>query len=266
MAMTDIQADRLFDSMLRKLESRLSRKILANFNKLSMLIREVIASDGVFAGNVIIIENQRELEQILIEAYDEAIKEGVKFTRRDLELEEAEEEENNAILLLLLLWRNNTASTHAALMTQTTIDIFNRAVEDAEANGLSGDDLDRSVARTMAKHNRRRVPVISTTEANTAFQTGSEAAAAEVANPTPRTDQPVIGIALLKRWRSQEDRRVRPTHFSANARYKANPIPLSDLFQVGAGQGSRPLDPRLPSEETIACRCFMRFVKAKVAT
>ena len=104
MAMTDKEADRVFDSMLIKLENRLSRKLLSNFSKLSQLIRQVIANGGQFGGNIVILENQRELEQILIQAYEDAIREGIKFTRLDLELEPAEEDNFNEILLLLLGW------------------------------------------------------------------------------------------------------------------------------------------------------------------
>lgn len=251
MAMTDKQADRIFDSMLAKLENRLSRRILSNFNKLTQLIRQVISNGGELGGNIIILENQRELEQILLQAYEEAIREGIKFTRLDLEIEETEEDEDNLILLLLLAWRIDTAQQHSAFLTSTTIDIFNTALQDQIAAGKTGEELDKAVAREMAKHNRRRVGTIATTESNTAFQTGSEATGNQAE------------IQLLKRWRSQGDRRVRPTHRSANNRYRANPIPLNELFQVGAGSGSRPLDPRLPSAETISCRCFLRFVKPK---
>lgn len=255
MAMTDKEADRVFDSMLIKLENRLSRKLLSNFSKLSQLIRQVIANGGQFGGNIVILENQRELEQILIQAYEDAIREGIKFTRLDLELEPAEEDNFNEILLLLLGWRIDTAQQHSAFLTSTTIDIFNRVVADQIASGKTGEELDKAVAREVAKQNRRRVGTIATTESNTAFQVGSEREAIQVDD-----------VQLLKRWRSQEDRRVRPTHRSANNRYKANPIPLNELFQVGAGSGARPLDPRLPSDETIGCRCFMRFVKPKPVT
>lgn len=254
MAMTDREADRVFDSMLTKLENRLSRKLLSNFSKLSQLIRQVIANGGELGGNIVILENQRELGQILIQAYEDAIREGVKFTRLDLELPPAEEDDFNELLLLLLGWRIDTAQQHSAFLTSTTIDIFNRVVADQVSAGKTGEELDKAVAREVAKQNRRRVGTIATTESNTAFQTGSEREATQVE------------AQLLKRWRSQEDLNVRPTHRSANNRYKANPIPLNELFQVGAGSGARPLDPRLPSAETIGCRCFMRFVKPKPLT
>lgn len=252
MPLTDAQADRVFDSMLVKLENKLARKIRGNFRKLSKLIREVIANGGEFAGNVVILNNQRELERILVEAYQDAIRAGSRFTRRDLDLDEPDEDDFNELLLLLLGWITITAAQHAQFITSTSIDIFNNVLQEEIAAGKTGPKLDRDVARKVAELNKNRVKVISTTESNTAFQTGSE-----------ETAKRVDGI-LLKRWQSQEDRRVRPTHVSANRRYRANPIPLDQLFSVGRGFGMRPLDPRLPSEEIIACRCYLRIIRPEL--
>lgn len=248
MSMTDAQADRIFDAMLIKLENKLSRKLLSNFSKLSKLIRNIIENGGEFGSNIVILENQRELNDILKQAYQEAIRAGARFTRQDLELEEPDEENYNELLLLLLGWVIITASEHAEYLTTTSIDIFQAIYQEELASGKTGEALGKAVARKVAKANRARVKTIATTESNTAFQTGSETTANQV------------GDELLKIWASQEDRRVRPTHRTANNRYKAKPIPLSQLFQVGAGSGMRPLDPRLPRAETIGCRCYMRFI------
>lgn len=254
--MTDAEADRIFDSMLIKLENRLSRKLLSNFNNLSNAIRSVISNGGELGGNILIVENQRALELILIQAYEDAIRESVKFTRIDLEIEEPEEDNFNEILLLLLFWRIDTAQQHSRYLTETTINIFNTVLQEEIASGKTGEELDKAVARKMAKRNRRRVPVIATTESNTAFQTGSETTATQ--ETSDRED-----IQLLKRWCSQEDRRVRPTHRRANTRYKAKPIPRKELFSVGAGFGLRPLDPQLPRDEIVGCRCYTRFIYPK---
>ena len=40
--MTDKEADKLFDSILHKLEKKLGREILANFNKLTEAINSII--------------------------------------------------------------------------------------------------------------------------------------------------------------------------------------------------------------------------------
>ena len=257
MPLPDKRADRIFDAMLVKLERRLSRKILANFNKLSKLIREVIANGGEFAGNVVILENQSNLREILIQAYEEAIRESVKFTRMDLDLEEPEEDDYLAILLLLLGWVAITAEQHAEYLTTTSIDIFNRTYQEQTELGKTGKDLEKTVAREVAKTNRNRVGTIASTESNTAFQTGAEKTGVEVESGNQ------AGVKLLKSWRSQQDRLVRDSHARANSRYKREPIPTNEFFLVGAGKGMRPLDPILPMAERIGCRCYIRFVRPK---
>lgn len=254
MRLSDKQADRLFDSILNKLEKKLERKILTNFRNLSLLIRDIIEGGGEFSGNVIIIENQQSLEADLREAYFEAINEGIKFTYRDLGESEPEEEDFNAIILLLLPWVTNTSEQHAQYLTKTTTKIFNETYKEISATSQisRGSEEARQVSvetsRQMEVKNKKRAKVIATTEANMAFQT----AAIKTAEKLERR--------LLKRWVSQNDKRVRDSHVRAHKRYLREPIPLEQDFMVGAGSGSRPLDPRLPSEETIACRCYMRFV------
>lgn len=248
MAMTDAQTDRLFDSILIKLENRLERQILGNFRQLTKSIRDIVESGGEVGGNIIILENQQELQKILQDAYFEAIREGAKFTYKETGQEPPDEDDLSALLLLLLGWVTVTSIQHAQFLTDTTIDIFNTSYQNAIEAGEMGLDIAKTVSRDMQKRNKSRVKVIGTTEANMAFQTGSLEAGKQ------------LDVQLLKRWVSQQDKRVRPTHVSANSRYRKKPIPIGALFSVGAGQGLRPLDPMLPSEEIIQCRCYMRMV------
>jgi hypothetical protein len=253
MALSDAQTDRIFDGILTRLENKLSRLIAGNFRQLSLLIAQVIENGGEIAGDIVINANQKELEKILQDAYFDAIREGMKFTYRDLE-EEEPEDDYAALLLLLFGWVTLTAAQHAKFLTDTSIGIFDEIYQEAIESGKLGEELAKSVARDMAKRNRGRVKIISTTEANMAFQTGALEAGKSL------SDQ------LLKRWVSQQDSRVRPTHRRANTRYKLKPIPLGRDFQVGLGHGSRPLDPSLPSAELVGCRCYLRFVKPKIIT
>lgn len=246
--LSDAQTDRLFDSILIKLENKLGRQILGNFRQLTKSIRAIVESGGEFAGNVVILQNQQELQKILQQAYFEAIREGAKFTYKETGQEPPTEDNLEALLLLLIGWVTVTSIQHAQLLTDTTIDIFNTSYQKALEAGEIGLDLAKMVSRDMQKRNKGRVKVISTTEANMAFQTGSLEAGK------------TLSEQLMKRWVSQQDRRVRPTHVSANSRYRKSPIPLGRDFQVGAGHGSRPLDPSLPSEEIIGCRCYLRMV------
>jgi len=275
MAMTDKEADRLFDSILLKLERKLGRQLITNFSNLTKAIKQIVSSGGEIAGNIIIQENQRALELILIAAYEAAILEGVKFTRRDLEEPPATEEQSEAILLFLFAWIISTASVHSQQLTHTTIDILNRSFEEGARLGLAGDDLDKFVTRKLARLNRNRVPTIALTEAGEALSMGSERTALTIDDDDGGRDigagvgtgagrggaAPLIRGPVLKRWRSQEDRIVRNTHARANAKYSANPIPIEQNFQVGSSFGAFPRASTLSMAERINCRCFARYTR-----
>lgn len=250
--MNDVQADRLFDFMLSRLENRLGRKILANFSKISNLIKEVIENNGTLAGNVAILQNQQELENILLEAYQEGIIAGGTFTRRDLE--EAEEEDESSLeelLLLLLLWRNTQASIQAQRITQTTIRVLEKVMDAGKAKGLVGQDLSKYVAREMNRLNRGRISTIANSEIGEAFSVGSH----EVANEISKK------YTLLKRWRSRRNSVVRDTHRRADRRYTAEPIPLNQFFEVGSSSAPYPKYALLPLREKANCYCYVRYVK-----
>lgn len=245
--MTDTEADRLFDSMLARVEKRLGRRLLENFNELSRLIVQVIANGGQLAGDVAIQQNADDLERILEESYREAIMEGARFTRRDLELPEEEDEESYAaILLLLLFWRQDTARNHAQMLTQTTMTLYDRFYDEARVLGLTGGAQSQFISRELLRRNRGRVRNIATSESGEALSAGSEAQAG------------LLNEAIVKSWRSQRDRIVRDSHIRADRRYTEQPIPLDQNFQVGASSGPYPRSSQLSAAERSGCRCYIR--------
>ena len=250
--MNDLQADRLFDSMLARVEKRLGRQLLNNFNQLSKLIESVILNGGELSGDVAIMQNIQDLEKILEESYRESIIEGARFTRRDLELPEEEDEDNfNEALLLLLFWREDTARSHAQMLTNTTIDLYHRFYEEARVLGLSGGARSQFISRELLRRNRGRVRNIATSEAGEALSAGSGAQA------------DILNEALLKSWRSQRDSVVRDSHRRADQRYNSEPIPLDDNFQVGASSGPFPRSSQLSASERNGCRCYIRHKRLK---
>lgn len=251
MALTDKQADRLFDAMLTRVENKLARKIRANFNKLSREIIAELKANGEIAAESAIMNNAAVIEKILFEAYQEGIRNGVRLTRRDLDLDiEHDTESMEEVLLLLLLWSQNTAREEAKLITKTTLRIFQDAMIDANAVGLVGGKAGKFLKREFRKDNAHRIMAISTTEAGIAISAGQQKMAV------------ILASQVLKRWRSQEDLRVRETHAAANRFYRDNPIELGMNFKVGIGSGLYPRARSLPASEKIRCRCFLRFVFA----
>lgn len=267
--MTDEEADKLFDFILSRLEAKLGRLILANFRQLSQLIKDLIENNGQIAGNIAILQNQADLETILLQAYEDGIREGVRFTRRDLDLPEEEDKESyEELLLLLLLWRESQARTQAERITQTTIKIYEKLIERGRSQGLTGQNLTSFMLREMNRLNRGRISGIATTEVGEAISMGSEEMARLFSGTRSQPgllDRDVFTIqdnTLKKRWRSQRDSIVRDTHRSADIRYTETPIPIDDNFQVGSGSGPFPRSSQLPINERAGCRCYVRYVRA----
>ena len=250
MSLTDIQADRLFDSMLARVEAKLGREILNNFNELADLLKEVISTGGQLSGNVLILQNQENLKKILEEAYRESIVEGVIFARRDLDLPEEEDDSmTETILLLLLLWIQDQSTNQAQLLTDTTVSLFSDIYEGARGIDIPPEEVLDTVVSQLRQRNRGRVRNIATSEAGEALSRGQ----IEVGE--------VLNKRLLKSWRSQEDLRVRDSHSRANLRYRQEPIPLNENFIVGSSSGPFPRSSQLSMEERNGCRCYLRFIR-----
>ena len=151
-------------------------------------------------------------------------------------------------------WTNGFASKLRALTT------------DAAAGGLTYGEYVAGIRRTMgpagAEHAVER---IVRTELNRAYQqqraAGDEVLAADDAD-------------LIRVWVSQLDIRVRDSHAAIHGQERE----LSDPFNVGRGatdetpphgtgfQCNGPLDPVLPAEEAINCRCDVLYVPRAEAT
>ena len=295
--LTDEQADRVFESNLLRQESALERKLNANFNQLSKDIQAMLESYDTAGAEAVVSLNDIVLEQILLEAYEVGNSRGARMAATDLEEDESLVEE--AVLLALLLWRIEAASRVSKEINRTTRKVFDEVFIEViqefnefdafeefeefddmfqEGDGLSDgeslsdrlarvnqsvrDRLDRinnpktpsqekvskEVAKRVKRRNRKRVKTIATTEAQRGTQEGANQAGIEVHQK------------VMKTWRSQRDKRVRPTHRRADGQT----VNMNETFDVGRGQGRYPTDSMLPREESIGCRCYLRFKKMKI--
>jgi len=60
-----------------------------------------------------------------------------------------------------------------------------------------------------------------------------------------------------KTWKTQEDSRVRETHFHNGVADKR--IPIDSDFRAGGLKAEQPGDVRLPPSDRIRCRCYLRY-------
>lgn len=255
---TDKQADAAFESMLRRMEGIIGRKLNANFSQLSRDIQRAMESFDIVGAEAVVSLNDIVLQQILLEAYEIGNRQGAKMTARDIEEDESLLEE--AVLLALLLWRSDTALRVSKEINRTTRKVYDAVLVEVQSDLStpaelgkpavfpSQEKVSKEVAKRVNDRNKNRVKTIATTESQRGIQNGS----AEGAN--------IAQENLVKIWRTQQDRKVRPTHRRANGQQQ----PLDGLFSVGRGKGRFPLDDILPREETINCRCFTRYKKVKV--
>lgn len=94
---------------------------------------------------------------------------------------------------------------------------------------------------------------IAQTETTRAYGAGTLAAGMEQAR--------VTGRQLGKRWDSEHDARVRPTHRAANGQVRD----LNAPFDVGGIPMMMPGDPMAPADEVCGCRCRMAIVDRRAA-
>jgi len=268
--LTDKQADRVFDSILLQIEGQLKRKLNANFNQLSRDIQRALEAFDETGAAAVVSLNDMVLETMLIETYEAGIFQGARMTERDV-FGDNEDGFAEQILLILLFWLRSTALTVSKEINSTTFKILVKVMDNQRAKGLVGDSLSKAVAKDMKQRNLNRSTTIATTEAQRGIQEGSQ----EMGNvidgifasgggmgrlgraTVPVDDTPIIipTPILEKQWRSQGDRRVRKTHQRANSQT----VGPKDLFVVGRGKGRFPLDRMLPKEESIGCRCYLRW-------
>jgi len=268
--LTDQQADRVFDSILLKLEGQLKRKLNANFNQLSKDIQRALEAFDEAGAAAIVSLNDIVIEKMLIDTYEAGIIQGARMTERDV-FGDNEDGFAEEALLLLLLWLRSTAKTVAMEINTTTFKILTKVMDDQRALGLSGPELSKAVSKEMKQRNLNRSTTISTTEAQRGIQEGSQEMGNKIDDlfssgggmgrlgrgrlPVDNTPVTIPTPVLEKQWRSQGDRRVRKTHQRANGQ-RVGP---KDLFVVGKGKGRFPLDVMLPKDETIGCRCYLRW-------
>ena len=253
--LTNDEADKVFESNLRRQEGILMQRLNSNFNQLSRDIQRLMESYD-FVGAATAVElNDVVLAQILLDAYERGNKVGSRMAARDLEEDESLAEE--AALLALLLWRTGTAEEMSRKINRTTKKIYDKILstvtEDLTERDQSGviirtpttSEISKEVAKRTKAENKKRAGTIATTESQRGIQEGANKTAEQV------------DYQVLKQWRSQRDRRVRDTHKRADGQT----VPMDGLFKVGKGEGRYPHDSRLPTAETIGCRCYLRFKK-----
>ncbi|MFH1602428.1 MAG: phage minor head protein [Pseudomonadota bacterium] len=115
-----------------------------------------------------------------------------------------------------------------------------------DALGIEADASIWAKRRPLVQGVAARAETIARTEMQRVFNLASFSQQQQMAAQIPD---------LRKRWLATGDSRTRPTHLQAHIRYRDNPIPIAEMFEVGDARMMYPLDPNGPADETINCRC-----------
>lgn len=108
------------------------------------------------------------------------------------------------------------------------------------ARAVLGTGLKKGAFKTAAQ----RADTIARTELNRVANLGTLKRLEDSATRIP---------TLGKEWHSAHDPRVRPTHSKADGQV----VPVNEPFLVGGHKAMHPLDPDLPAEESVYCRCII---------
>lgn len=114
-----------------------------------------------------------------------------------------------------------------------------RGLED----GLTPDEIARSIVEEVGSMSDSRALVIARTETAAAMNTGQHMEMEDMAEES--------GLKVKKVWTATEDERTRESHSAADGQR----VDLDEMFKVGDAELMYPSDPNGPPEEIINCRC-----------
>lgn len=138
------------------------------------------------------------------------------------------------------------AASRSAIIAKTSLDKVRSRIDAGVKDGSSIDEIAASI-RAIQLINTSRAQVIARTEVH-------NAANYSVIN-TARQAESQLNIKMVKEWVAVSDGRTRDTH----AAIDGQTVDMDGRFNVAGSMADRPLDPSLPPEESINCRCTMLF-------
>lgn len=148
---------------------------------------------------------------------------------------------------LMVRFLEQRAAEHVVRINATTKRRLARILREGVANGDSITAMTPRINAVML--NRKRARTIARTEVGAASQSGQLQSMVQG------------GVATAKRWHTSRD--GDPRHPSREG-LEGQTVPLAEKFDLGNGaRAMHPLDPSLPAEELVNCRCFVLPVVAE---
>ena len=120
------------------------------------------------------------------------------------------------------------------------------------SSGIEQQQTRREISKRIQEElqiGSKRALTIARTETHRAAMFASEKRANDISTE--------LNMPMLKQWIPVSDGRTRDNHAAMR---NAEPIPVSDMFDVGGEKMSRPNDPKGSGKNTINCRCVLRYI------
>lgn len=133
-------------------------------------------------------------------------------------------------------------------INETTIKKLQKTISNGIEMGKSQDEIADLIKDALVGVSEWRAQTIARTEVHTAASWAQQ----ETAKRT--------GSEMAREWCAVEDDRTRDTHREADGQV----VGMDEPFIVGDSQLDFPGDPNGPPEETINCRCAVRYVPKSV--
>jgi len=150
---------------------------------------------------------------------------------------------------LLNRWIELNVAQKVTAVNNNTKRLLNKIISDGVNNGLSNEDIAKSITKNSAITQEWRAMRIARTEVHSAS--------------TKATDDTVKGFDLLtiREWSASMDERTRETHAAADGQQ----VNEEEPFNVGGADLMFPGDPNGPAGEIINCRCVLLYHTARSA-
>lgn len=134
-------------------------------------------------------------------------------------------------------------------LNRTTVNMINDYVQKGRANGLTDEQIAKTLWSDLENAMRQRSSVLATTEASTIMNYSREVTARKFFHQR--------GVTGYKTWITRNDERVRGTHREVDLRT----LPIDTPFLLNRREGGtefaeRPCDIHLSAGNRVHCRCF----------
>ena len=247
---------RAVDSLIETIGQREDNRFIKTFNAFARDSAEDLRKTGISPSQETILKHFKRIQSDLEILYRTAgnisaerqFSTLLKSRWKTYSIKQAQQDFDR----LLQEFINSQSFDKANEIAQTSIDEVRRILSDGLEEGLSNDEIAKSIGDKFEKElSKSRTTRIVRTETHNALMFAN-LASTQILNDD-------LNLGLMKEWVAVEDDRTREDHMIADGQT----VPLNGRFTVGPDQMLRPGDPNASPGNVINCRCALAFVPSQ---